>query len=216
MFKRIFLSFLIIFAGISCLAFFHFSEKEHLGLSKEVIQQKWKDAQPDYSLLHSGDLIFRHGRGIISNMLMSFSQHETKYSHVGIISIEDEGVFVYHAIGGEENVSNKLRKDPLEVFCNPSTVHSFGIYRLDLNSKQLLQVDSAAKEQYKKGLEFDTKFDLGTDEKMYCSEFVYKTIMKIVNERNYLSFSTVSGVNYVSCDDLYLNSHSRFIYSCNY
>ncbi len=147
---------------------------------------------------------------------MSFSQHETKYSHVGIISIENEKVFVYHAIGGEENASNRLRKDPLETFCNPSTVYSFGIYRLDLKQQQLLKLDSIVKEQYTQGLEFDTKFDLSTDEKMYCSEFVYKAIMKIASERNYLSLSTVSGVNYVSCDDLYLNSHSRFIYSFTY
>jgi hypothetical protein len=214
--KRVFISFIILLGCISCCAFFHFDEKERLNLSKEIIQRKWNVAKPDYSSLHSGDLIFRHGRGVISNMLMSFSQHESKYSHVGIISIENKKPFVYHAIGGEENISNKLRKDPLEVFCNPSAVHAFGIYRLDLDQCRLSKVDSIVKKQFDKGLEFDTKFDMSTDDKMYCSEFIYKTIMKVVNERNYLSLSTVSGMKYVSCDDLYLNRHSRFVYSYDY
>jgi hypothetical protein len=123
---------------------------------------------------------------------------------------------VYHSIGGEENVSNKLRKDLLEDFCNPSTVHSFGIYRLDLTQQQLLELDSIVRSAYNSGLEFDTKFDFSTDDKMYCSEFVYKTIMKVVRQRNYLPVSAVSEIKYVSCDDLYMNPHSSYIYSYNY
>jgi hypothetical protein len=216
MFRKIFISFLIVLAAVSCFAFLHFNESEHIFLSKEISQQKWNAANPGNSLLQTGDLIFRHSRGAISNMLMSFSQHEKKYSHAGIISKEDGNVFVYHAIGGEENKSNKMRKDLLSVFCNPSAVHSFGIYRLNLDKGQLEKVDSMIKENYRRGLEFDTKFDLATDDKMYCSEFVYKTILKAVNDPDYLSLSQVSGKKYVSCDDLYLNSHCRNIYSYEY
>ncbi len=216
MIKKIFISFFIVLAGASCFAYFHFHEKEHLHLPKEVVLRKWNKAKPDFSTLHTGDLIFRHSRGIISNMLISFSQHEKKYSHVGFISIENNKAYVYHSIGGEENVSNKLRRDPLELFCNPSTVHSFGIYRLDLNEDQFLDLDSCVKEAYRKGLEFDTKFDFASDSKMYCTEFVYKTITKVVHRRNYLALSAVSEIKYVSCDDLYLNPHSRYVYSYNY
>ncbi len=187
-----------------------------MGFQQSVILEKWNHAKPDLSSLHTGDLIFRHGRGAISNMLMAFSQRQATYSHTGIIHLENKKVLVYHAIGGEENLTNKLRKDPIEVFCNPDDVHSFGIYRLDLTENQLAKVDSIAGNYFKSGLEFDTKFDFSTNEKMYCSEFVYKVITKVADNENYLSLSTVSGQNYVACDDLYLNAHSRFIYSYNY
>lgn len=216
MIKKLIISILVVFAGISSYAYFHFYERGHLGLAPEVVQQKWRAAKPDASTLRSGDLIFRHGRGAISNMLMTFSRKDPKYSHSGIVSIENKKVFVYHAIGGEENVSNKLRKDPLMVFCNPNDVHSFGIYRLDLNSFQLQEMDSMAKSYYKLGLEFDTKFDLATDEKMYCSEFVYKMIMGVARNGNYLSLSAVSGMKFIACDGLYLNAHSQSIYSYIY
>ncbi len=216
MLKKIILVVIILVAGFSCFAYFHFHEQEHIGLSKEVREEKWSKARPDYTTLRTGDLIFRHGRGAISNMLMAFSRREAKYSHAGIISIENKKVFVYHAIGGEENSSNKLRKDPLDVFCNPNDVHSFGIFRLDLDSLQLLEVDSLSKNYFMHGLEFDTKFDMATDDRMYCSEFVYKVIMHVVRNENYLSLSTVSGIKFVACDNLYLNAHSRSIYSYNY
>ena len=216
MLKKITFSLFILLSCISSFAYYHFHLREHSGLTKEMRVQKWSMAKPDYSTLHSCDLIFRHGRGAISNLLMSFSRREAKYSHVGIISVENEKVFVYHAIGGEENISNKLRKDELEVFCNPNDIYSFGIYRLDLNDAQQQEVDSIVKNYYTNRLEFDTRFDFATNDKMYCSEFVYKVIMPVVRDNKYLSLSTVSGVKFVACDDLYLNIHSRFIYSYIY
>ena len=216
MIKKILLVVFILLAAVSGFAYFKYYENDHVGLSREVILQKWNLAKPDLSNLRTGDLIFRHGRGAISNMLMGFSQHEAKYSHSGIISIQNNKVYVYHAIGGEENISNKLRKDPIEVFCNPNDVHSFGIYRLDFNNEQFQEMDSIAGNYYKSGLEFDTKFDFSTDDKMYCSEFVYKVITRVARNENYLSLSAVSGMKYVACDNLYLNAHCRYIYSYNY
>jgi hypothetical protein len=215
MLKRFILFLIIVLSCFSVFAYYHFREQGTL-LTREVINEKWKQAKPEISLLKSGDLIFRHGRGAISKALMLFSRHEAKYSHAGIISMENNKAYVYHAIGGEENRSNKLRKDPIEVFCNPNDIYSFGIYRLDLDTNQLRKVDSLANNYYKHGLEFDTRFDIQSDDKMYCSEFVYKTIIQATGDKNYLPLSASSGISYVACDDLYLNVHCRNLYSYSY
>ena len=178
--------------------------------------EKWNRAKPLQVRFHPGDLIFRHGRGAISDALKLFSRHDPTYSHAGIISVENDRVFVYHAIGGEENPTNHLRKDPLELFCNPNDVHSFGMYRLDLDKIKLQKIDSIAADYYRNGLEFDTKFDLDSDDKMYCSEFVYKIILHVTCDKNYLHLSTVTGMTYVACDDLYLNSHCSCLYRYQY
>jgi hypothetical protein len=191
-------------------------ENEHLALSLKENQLRWQTARPDIRLLKSGDLIFRHGRGFTSNALMAFGQREKKYSHAGIISIEDGKAYVFHAIGGEENISNKLRKDPLQIFCNPADIHAFGIYRTDLNSAQINSVLSTASEYYKQGLEFDTKFDLQSDNKMYCTEFVYKVFCRSLGDQNYISLSAFSGKQYIACDDLYCNRHCKPIYAYQY
>jgi len=214
--RRIFFILLAIVVISSAFTYFHFSEKEHLRMPVEKVNDLWNHAKPDSAKLQSGDLIFRHGRGAISNGLMALNLREKKYSHVGIIHIENEKVFVYHAIGGEENKTNKLRKDPVEVFCNPNDIHSFAVYRLDLSEDQRKEEDSLSRVYYKSGLEFDTKFDLSTNDKMYCTEFVYKIVSRITGNLNYISLSAFSGMKYIACDNLYLNSHSKFIYSYNY
>jgi len=212
-----YLIFLLV-AGIAVTAFSarNYFEKEHLNLSSVENQVRWLKAKPDLSQLKSGDLVFRHGRGAISNALMSLGQREQKYSHAGIISVEHGNIFVYHAIGGEENISNKLRKDPLNIFCNPADVHGFGIYRTDLNEAQIQSILLVAAKYFTAGLEFDTKFDLDTDDKMYCTEFVYKVFSRALGDQNYISLSALPGKKYIACDDLYCNAHCKPVYSYQY
>jgi hypothetical protein len=194
----------------------NFFEAEHLELQPDEHFHRWENAAPALSNLKSGDLIFRHGRGFISNALMSLGQRERKYSHAGIISIENGNVFVYHAIGGEQNISNKLRKDRLEVFCNPEDVHAFGIYRSDLNPEQIENAMNSVDVFYKNELEFDTKFDLLSNDKMYCTEMLYKIFNGVTGNRNYISLSAVGSKKYIACDDFYLSPHFKHVYSYTY
>ena len=199
---------------------FGFSARNHFGQDHSFNSaqnlSRWLIAKPNLSQLRYGDLIFRHGRGIISNVLITFGRSEKKYSHAGIVSVENGNVFVYHAIGGEENISNKLRKDPLADFCNPADAHAFGVYRTGLDDSQINSVMILASTYYKNGLQFDTKFDLSTDDKMYCTEFVYKIFKQALGNENYISLSTINGKQYIACDDLYCNAHCREIYHYQY
>jgi len=189
------------------------------GESKIPINQKskkWNEAIPSYDSLKSGDLILRHGRGIISDAFMQLSIKDKKYSHSGIIHKEGKKIFVYHAIGGEDNPNSKLRKDLLIDFCNPRYVHSFAIYRFDLNETKEKILDSLATTFYESGIVFDLKFDLSTDTAMYCTEFVYKLLQRASNQKDYIITNKVNGITYVPIDNLYLNIHCSFIYSHSY
>jgi len=205
-------------SGIAATAFSsrRFFESDRLKISSYELLNQWKKAKPAYSSLKSGDIIFRHGRGFISNTLMSLGQREKKYSHAGIVSVENGNVYVYHAIGGEQNISNKLRRDKLEDFCSPQDIHAFGIYRSDFNPEQIQQVLAKVYDYYKNELQFDTKFDLTTNDKMYCTEMIYKIFIGVAGEGNYISLSAVGNKKYVACDDIYLNSHFQKIYSYTY
>jgi hypothetical protein len=214
--KKYLIIFITIGIAVTAYSARDFFGRDHHALTSKENQLRWLKAKPAYNQLRSGDLIFRHGRGFISNSFMSLGQKERKYSHAGIISVEGENVFVYHALGGEENITNRLRKDPLEVFCKPSDVHSFGIYRTDLSPGQLKTVLALSSGYFLEGLEFDTKFDLATDDKMYCTEFIYKVFSRALGEQNYISLSAFSGKEYIACDDLYLNTHSKPVYTFQY
>ena len=83
-------------------------------------------------IIKQGDLIVRTGKDFTSEMMRLLSAKDKTYSHCGIASIEHDSLFVYHAIGGEWNPDQKLRRDPFEIFCNPYENRGFGIFRYKL------------------------------------------------------------------------------------
>lgn len=185
----------------------------------EVMVQTYKSVAkiktnliPD-SLFHSGDIIFRDGRGVISSAFRRLSLTDPRYSHAGIIHKENGLVYVFHILGGEQGRNNKMRKDLLSYFCNSLQSNSFAVYRMDQNGKK---IDSLAAYYFSTNLEFDTGFNLATDDKMYCTELIYKILIKVSGKDNFLPLTTFSGVKYEACDNIYLSSHSKKIYSINY
>ena len=167
---------------------------------------------PD-SLFRSGDLIFRDGRGFISAAFRRLSLTDPRYSHAGIIHREKGKIFVYHIIGGEGNYTNRMRKDLLSNFCSPLQSNAFAVYRTDQNGNS---IDSLTEYYFSKKIEFDTGFSLATDDKMYCTELLYKILTKVSGQDNFLPLTALSGVKYESCDNIYLSPHSKKIYSIDY
>ena len=155
--------------------------------------------------IQQGDLILRTGNDFTSESLRKLSFTDKTYSHCGIASIENDTIFVYHALGGEWNPDEKLRRDPLEVFCNPDENRGFGIFSYKVYGDQINKLDSIVKAWYKKAIMFDMKFDLATDDRLYCAEFVSKAISAASNGRIHFSQSKINNFEFVAVDDLFLN-----------
>ena len=207
---------LVALALVVVVIFLGVYEQETAGLTLEKRKEMWRNARPEITSLRSGDLIFRHGRGVISNTLLKMSQKESKYSHAGVVFIEQGKAYVYHCIGGEDNPNSTMRRDRISQFCDPEIAHSFGIYRLplgdSLNQAFLLEVQRS----YDRGLLFDTAFDLSTDKEQYCTEFIYKTLKSLEGIDLPISSSAFSGKEYVTCDNLYLIPKTQLIHQHNY
>lgn len=171
---------------------------------------------PYLNIIKNGDIVLRSGRGFISSAFKKINQKDKRYSHAGIISNESNKLFVYHMIGGEENPSKKMLREPLENFCLPQSAQEFGIYRYDLSNKEIQQENYLVKNYYEKQLIFDTKFDLHSDSAMYCTELVYKIISSAAPGKIPLSVSLAAGIEYIACDDLYMNKSCQLIYSLKY
>jgi len=132
-------------------------------------------------LVKTGDLILRTGRDFTSETMRLLSLTDKTYSHCGIASIEHDTLFVYHSIGGEWNPNQKLRRDPFEFFCNPYENRGFGIFRYKLTALENSNLINVIHTFYKEKIKFDMQFSLATNDRMYCSEFVYKSISKAIN-----------------------------------
>ncbi len=162
-------------------------------------------------LVQQGDIITRTGIDFTSESLRRLCLKDPTYSHCGIISIEQDTVFVYHALGGEINPDQKLKKETLAAFCDGTDNKGFGIFRLPLSAAIHTRVDSLLHGYYAAGLPFDMDFDLQTDDKMYCSEFVYKVFSKAFRQPRLFTTTTVGQKEYVGVDDIFLQKQCREI-----
>lgn len=164
---------------------------EHIGqLSKEI---------------KTGDLVTRTGNDFTSQSLRKLCQRDQTYSHCGIASIENDSLFIYHAMGGEWNPDEKLRRDPWPLFAEPYSNNGVGLFRFDMADTTINKLIQVVQDFYRAGLTFDMKFDLTTDNKMYCAEFIYKSYLKASDQKIVFNKSHIGDFEFVGPDDIFLH-----------
>lgn len=162
-------------------------------------------------LIQNGDIIFRNGIDEVSKAARSMNRMDTSFSHCGILYKENDSLFVYHAIGGIYNPGQRLKREVLDSFCNPKENDAIGIYRYDLNSEEDDRLNSIVKNYFRAGLKFDLFFNFKSDDVMYCSEFVFKSLNQSKNGAltKYLRLDTIPFG--VTTDDIFLNENSHLV-----
>ncbi len=168
------------------------------------------------SLLRSGDLVLRRGADVTSYMFSYTNQKDKSYSHCGIVIIENGYPFVYHSIGGEDNPNGRLRRDSASFFFSPANNLSLGIARFDMPDTSVSHLRQIVRQFYKEGRKFDTNFDLNTNDRLYCSEFVYKAVNKACADTNYIKPVSVLGFSYVGIDNLFINPHTKLVWQVKF
>jgi len=162
-------------------------------------------------ILHTGDLVLRTGIDASSYVLSRMNLHDKTYSHCGLVIVEHGYPFVYHSIGGEDNPDACLRRDSASFFFSPRNNFGFGIARYDMNAAQRDSMQKVVYRFYKEKRKFDLDFDLKTDDKLYCAEFVYKALNIATKDTAYIKAISFVGHSYVGVDNLFLNRHANMI-----
>lgn len=163
------------------------------------------------AMLRSGQVVLRTGLGADSYMLTQMSSRDKTYSHCGIVMVEHGYPFVYHSIGGEDNPDQRLRRDSAAFFFSP--LHNSGIAIVDYNftPAQVLDLRAAVLAWYRIRPRFDLHFDLATDDQLYCSEFVYKSILQALHDSSLVSRTTTLSSTYIAIDDLYHSTRANIV-----
>lgn len=176
-----------------------------------MLETAYKSIDSSKKMIQNGDVIFRNGRDEVSQAARSMNRKDTSFSHCGLLFIEHDSVFVYHAIGGIYNPGQKLRRELLESFCTPVENNAFGLYRYNLDEKERGELKRTVESYYKAGLKFDMYFNYFSDDVMYCSEFVFKSLNQSVNGA-YTKYVRLDTMPYgVTTDDIFLNENCRKI-----
>lgn len=132
------------------------------------IQLFFSSCSPDLSIIKDGDIIFQTSLSAQSKAIQAATH--SKYSHCGLVLSDSLGkLFVIEA-------EQKVLETPLEEWIKKGEGKHFVDCRLK-NSQNILskgilsKMKKIASQQL--GKEYDDVFDW-SDEKMYCSELVYK------------------------------------------
>ncbi|MBS1782354.1 MAG: hypothetical protein JSS78_04760 [Bacteroidetes bacterium] len=167
-------------------------------------------------LLCDGDVVLRTGADATSYIFSQFNQKDKTYSHCGIVVIEQGYPFIYHSIGGEDNPYQILKRDSASFWFSP--VHNLGlaVVRYASDSVNRASIVGEAKKIYAQKPKFDMQFDLLSDDRMYCAEYVYKVLNKAMKDSNYITASQKFGVWYVATENLFLNPHAHFVCHLRY
>lgn len=122
--------------------------------------------------LKSGDVVLRLGNGYFSSIFKNYASKEKKYSHIGIISIEDNVAYVYHSEAREFTGVGRVKRESLAAFLNDIVVFDF----FRLNKESASNINVVAQNYYITKTPFDLDFNTYDDSELYCAELVANAI----------------------------------------
>jgi hypothetical protein len=167
-------------------------------------------------LLQNGCIVLRRGNDIISEMFSLLNKSDKTYSHCGIAFNENNTWYVYHSIGGEDNPDEKLRKDTYENFVIPLHNKGFGICCLSSDQQVITNLHEIVDSLYRKKVPFDMKFDLESNDRLYCAEMVYKSFQKAGAGDSLFGVTLHNGFRFVSTDNIFVNKQAQMLCRVNY
>jgi hypothetical protein len=168
------------------------------------------------SVIRTGDLITRTGNDFTSESLRQLNRRDQTYSHCGIASIENDSVFVYHAMGGEFNPDQALLRESFSAFASPQFNRGFGIFRFQLPADAVRQVRATVQLFHRARIPFDMDFDLATNDRFYCAEFVTKAYRAGTAGRLSFDTSQLGGRYFAGVDDCFLQPTCQLIKRVRY
>ena len=179
-------------------------------------------------LARPGDLLLRLGDDMMSYSIRYLSEKDPSYSHVGLLT-DHNGLLEVAHIGPYDGGRDTLRYEPIDSFINPAANLAAGLYRFRISDAERQQFLSNVEAWSRKGVHFDYWYDLSTNDKLYCSELIAKSLAPATNNRvrfpgkllppsmlklMYAYFANLSADTalirrrpYISLDQLYLSGH---------
>ena len=146
-----------------------------------TVQVRADDSTADSTIaglpVRSGQVVVSESGSSLSFLMDLMASEYSPYGHAGILSVEDDGVFVYEAFGflnvrfwepPTRRLRGKIRRVSLASFLGRGMVTA--IYEhaaLNLDS-----IGAFARSAYEQDIPFDGLFDYRTPDRVYCNEFV--------------------------------------------
>ncbi len=125
--------------------------------------------------VQNGDIIFRNGIGKESSLIRKYSLRDTNFSHVGLCLVYHGKPYVYHMLGGGDNISGKMLRERLDVFCDSTANDRIGVFKINTSKINLQRLAYFTDSIFNSSVTFDYNFSL-TNNSLYCTEFIVLAI----------------------------------------
>ena len=139
-------------------------------------QQTQKTPAIPYDSLRNGDIIFRRGRSLSSNIILTHDRNGSQYSHIGIVCKTDSAWCVVHAVNDEHDFNgdfDRVKIERVERFFAGDRASAGEIMHCLLSDTLLQSVTRNAIELVKDSIPFDASFDHSDHSRLYCTELIY-------------------------------------------
>ena len=138
-----------------------------------------------------GDFVFQNLSGLLTEIIAAVT--ESPYSHCGIVVKKNDKFYVLEAIG-------PVKETPLNEWVARGYAQKITLIRF--KEKYQSQIKPIVVEAYKyKGLPYDSRYEWD-DEKIYCSELIYKAV---------LGATGLKIANFVELKDLNWQPYEKYI-----
>lgn len=169
--------------------------------------------------LREGDLLFRRGMGVLGRAVTA-TDHDGRFSHVGIAVKVDGAWHVIHAVPDErefEGDFDRVKCEPVELFFDQMRAGNGAVYRVNIAPKQIDVAVAHARRLSADKRRFDHDYNLSDTTEMYCTElveFIFAQSGVSISEGRltHVNFPSMTG-NYIMPSDLTKNSKLNPIYS---
>ena len=126
--------------------------------------------------LRNGDIVFRSGLSMSSNLIMMHDGSGGAYSHVGIVCHTDSGWYVVHAVNDEHDFPgdvDRVKMEPLHCFFSPERASSGEIVHAWVSEDTAQAMTRRAMGFARDSVLFDARFDHHDHTHIYCTELIY-------------------------------------------
>lgn len=158
-------------------------------------------------VLVPGELLFKGAEtGGGTRLAADWSLGDRRWGHIGIVVAGPDGALqVIHADTGGPGEGGEVRRVSLAKFL--SDVKDLGVYDVDLQgaarSAYLAYAEQAV------GKPFDHAFSLTSEDRLYCSELIWRALSAGLDEDAVPEKSKRLGRTYVSVSDISGNAHAQ-------
>lgn len=180
--KRLFR--VLIITGVILLAITLFLFIYEYRSGQEQSFNKYRLTKSETDSLHDGDIILRHGFGIVSDMIGETMNEEYSVSHCGIVcKPTTDSIVIIHSVSSSLSDFDGVQTCPLNKFMQESKPNSVMVVRFKPKiNKDLSCISRKANEYLQKKVSFDDAFDIKDHSKIYCSELPFLIFKEEFNQ----------------------------------